>query len=101
MEVIAAAFAAVVGFVDQRTDKVDAQPTDRSLASGHVEIRRIDAEWIERSSVVDKIDLDPTASELKCDRDIARSRMVSVTVHHDIGEELFEYDQEPGPLIAR
>jgi len=54
MNVVAAAFAAVAGLVDERADNVDAEPAGRAFLSCRVQIRRAESEWIKRRRIVDE-----------------------------------------------
>src|SRR6266478_5148531 len=52
-------------------------------------------ERIEGLAVVDKIDRQPSAAQAE-----GGGNALCITVRDDIGEELFEDDEEPGPLVV-
>ena len=52
-------------------------------------------ERIEGLAVVDKIDRQPAAAQAE-----GGGNALCITVRDDIGEELFEDDEEPGPFVV-
>ena len=54
MNVVAAAFAAVAGLVDERADNVDAESAGGAFLSCRVQIRCAESEWVKRRRIVDE-----------------------------------------------
>jgi hypothetical protein len=100
-KVVAAARAAVAGLVDKRADKVDTEPADGALFSGRIQIRRAESERIERRPIVDETYPEAARPPSERDGDISIGRMRSMTMRYGVGEELFENDQKPRPLVIR
>ena len=100
-KVIAATLAAVAGLVDERPDKVDTEPADGALFSGRVQIRCAESERIERRPSVDETYPEAARSAPQRHGDISTPRMRSMTMRYGVGEELFENDQKPRPLVIR
>jgi|SRR6516165_3039842 len=94
-KVIAAALSAVACLVDESTDDRNAEPANRSLFARRIEIQSGMGERIEGRAVVDKIDRQPAAAQAE-----GGGNALRVTVRDDIGEELFEDDEEPGPFVV-
>ena len=99
MKVVAAALAAVAGLVDERADKVDTEPADGALFSRRVQIRGTESERIERRPIVDETYPDAARSPPQLHGDACTGRMRSMTMRYGVGEELFENDQKPRPLV--
>jgi len=92
--VIAGALSAVAGLVDESTNDFNAEPANRSLFAGPIEIHSGMGERIEGRAVVDKIDRQPAAAPAE-----RGGNALCITVRGDIGEELFEDDEESGPFV--
>jgi len=101
MKVVAAALTAVAGLVDERPDKVDTEPADGALFSGRVQIRCAESERIERRPSVDETYPEAARPPSERDGDISIGRMRSMPMRYGVGEELFENDQKPRPLVIR
>jgi hypothetical protein len=101
MEVVAAALAAIASLVDESTDNVDTEPADGALFSRRVQIRRAESERIERRPIVDEPYPEAARSPPQRHGDISTGRMRSMTMRHGVGEELFENNQKPRPLVIR
>jgi hypothetical protein len=101
MKVVAAARAAVAGLVDKRADNMDAKPAEGALSCVRVQIRRAESEGIERRPIVDETD--PEAARPRPERhgDTSTDRVRFATVRYGVGEELFENDQKPRPVVIR
>ena len=54
MEVVAVAFTAVAGLVDERADNMDAEPANAALFCGVLQIRPAESERIERLAIVEE-----------------------------------------------
>ena len=100
-KVVAAALAAVAGLVDERADKVDTEPADGALFSRCIQIRRAESERIERRPILDETYPEAARPPPERDGDISTGRMRSMTMRYGVGEELFENDQKPRPLVIR
>jgi hypothetical protein len=96
---IAATLAAVAGLVDERADKVDTETADGALFSRCIQIRRAESERIERRSIVDEAYPQAARRPPQHHDDISAGRMRSMTMRYGVGEELFENDQKPRPLV--
>ena len=92
---IAAVLSEVASRVDETTDDGNAEPANRSLFAWRIEIRSGMGERIEGRAVVDKIDRQPAAAQAE-----GGANALRITVRGDIGEELFEDDEEPGPFVV-
>jgi hypothetical protein len=98
---VAVAFAAVAGLVDERADNMDAEPANAALFRRPFQIRPAESEWIERMPIVDKAY--PKAARPPPERhgDCSSRRMRTKTVRYRVCEELVEDDQKPRPLFIR
>ena len=92
---IAAALPAVAGLVDERAGDGNPEPANRSLFPWRIEIRPRMGERIEGPAVVDQIDRQPVAAPTE-----GGGNALRITVRDDIGEELFEDDEESGPFVV-
>ena len=101
MEVVAVVLAAVAGLVDERADNMDTEPADWALFSRRVQIRRAESERIERRPIVDETDSEAARPPPERHGDASTPRMRSTTMRYGVGEELFENDQKPRPLVIR
>jgi hypothetical protein len=101
MKAIAAALAAVAGFVDERADNVETEPAGGALFSRRVQIRRAESERIERRPIVDETDSEAAHPPPERHGDASTPRMRSTTMRYGVGEELVENDQKPRPLVIR
>jgi hypothetical protein len=92
MEVVAVAFTAVAGLVDERADNMDAEPANAALFCGLLQIRRAESERIEWPAIVDEAY--PKAARPPPERhgDGSSRRMRSMTMRYGVGEELIEND---------
>ena len=92
MEVVAIAFTAVAGLVDERADNMDAEPANAALFGGLLQIRPEESERIERLAIVDEAY--PKAARPAPERhgDGSSRRMRSMTMRYGVGEELIEND---------
>jgi hypothetical protein len=101
VEVVAVAFTAVAGLVDERADDMDAEAADATLFCLLLQIRPAESERIERQSIVDKAY--PQAAPLPTERDgdDASRRMRPLTMRYGVGEQLIENDQKSRPLVIR
>ena len=98
-KVVAVALTAVAGLVDERADKVDTEPADGALFSRRVQIRGAESERIERRPIVDETYPEAARSPPQLHGDISTGRMRSVTMRYGVGEEFFENDHKPRPLV--
>ena len=96
---VAVALTAVAGLVDERADKVDTEPADGALFSRRVQIRGTESERIERRPIVDETYPEAARSPPQRHADACTGRMRSMTMRYGVGEELFENDQKPRPLV--
>jgi hypothetical protein len=101
VEVVAVAFTAVAGLVDERADDMDAEPANAALFRRPLQIRPPESERIERQPIVDEIY--PQAASVPPERDCNdySRRMRPLTMHYGVREELIENDQKPRPLVIR
>jgi hypothetical protein len=92
MEVVAVAFTAVAGLVDERADNMDAEPANAALFGGLLQIWPAESERIERLAIVDEAY--PKAARPAPERhdDGSSRRMRSMTMRYGVGEELIEND---------
>src|ERR1700747_3094479 len=95
MNVVAAAFAAVAGLVDERADNVDTEPADGALFCCRVQVRRAESERIERRRIVDETYPEVARPPPERHRDTSTARTRSITMRYGVGEKLFEDDQKP------
>ena len=100
-KVVAVALTAVAGLVDERADKVDTESADGALFSRRVQIRGAESERIERRPIVDETYPEAARPPSERDGDISIGRMRSMPMRYGVGEELFENDQKPRPLVIR
>ena len=101
MKMVSAGTAAVARPVDERADNVDAEPANRALFSRCIQIGRANSERIEWRRIVDKTYVKVVPSPHERHPDGSSSRLRSIAMRHYIGEELFENDQNPRPLVVR
>jgi hypothetical protein len=102
VELVAVAFTAVAGLVDERADDMDAEAADATLfCLLLLQIRPAESKRIERQSIVDEAY--PQAAPLPTERDgdNASRRMRPLTMRYGVGEQLIENDQKPRPLVIR
>jgi hypothetical protein len=101
IKVVAATPAAVAGSVDERADNVDAKPADGAFFSRCIEIRHAEGERVESRPVVDESYPEAPRSPPERHSDASTPGMRSITMRYGVGEELFENDQKPRPLVIR
>lgn len=101
MKVVAAAFAAVAGLVDERADNVDAEPANGALFSRRLQIRLAESERIERRRIVDETYPEVARPPPERHGDASTARMRSMTMRYGVGEKLLEDDQKPQSLVIR
>ena len=101
MKVVAAGTAAITGLVDERADNVDAETADGALFGRRIETRHAESERVEWRRIVDETypEMAPSPSERHGDG--SSSRMQSIAMSYSVGEQLFENDQNPCPLVVR
>jgi hypothetical protein len=101
MKAVAASLAAVAGLVDERADDVDAEPTDGPIFWRLRQIRLVESERIEERPIVDEAYPQTAPAPSQRHGDTADGRMETGPMRYRVGEELFEDDQEPPPLVIR
>jgi hypothetical protein len=101
VEVVAVAFTAVTGLVDERADDMEAEPANAALFRRPLQIRPPESERIERQPIVDKAYPEVAPPPPERDGDGSARRMRPPTMHYSVGEELIENDQKPRPLVIR
>jgi hypothetical protein len=101
MEVVAVAFTAVAGLVDERADNMDAEPANAALFCGLLQIRPAESERIERLAIVDEAYPKAVPPPPERHGDGSARRMRSMTMRYGVGEELIENNQKPRPLVIR
>ena len=101
MKVVAPGTTAIARLVDERADNVDAEPADGAIFRCRVQIRRAQGNWIEGRGIVDEAYVKAVSSPSECHRDGSSSRLRSKAMRYDVGEQLFENDQNPRPLVIR
>ena len=99
MQVVAVAVPAIARSVGQGSHNGDTEPTDRALFGGSVKIGLGVNEWIKGRPVVDEIDRQHAAPATKCHDDTACRKLPPVAVGNNVGEKLFEDDEEPPPFV--
>ena len=99
MKMVAVAFPAVARSVDQAPYNGDAEPTDRALFCGSIQIGLRMGERIEGRPVVDKMDRQPATPPTERDGDTALRQSRTATVCNNVGEKLFKDDEEPRPFV--
>jgi hypothetical protein len=99
MKVVTVAFPAVARAIDQGAHNGDAEPTDRALFCRSVQIGPGMGERIEGRPVVDEIDRQPATPATERDGDSGRLKSHPLAVCNDVGEKLFEDDEEPRPFV--
>jgi hypothetical protein len=99
MKVVAVALPAVARSVDQSAYNGDAEPTNRALFCRSVPIRRGMSERIEGRPVVDEIDCQATTPPIERYGDAVCLKFPAVAVGNNVGEKLFEDDQEPRSFV--
>jgi len=99
MKVVAVALAAVARSVDQSTYNGDAEPTNRALFGRSIQIGRGVSERIEGRPVVDEIDCQASTPPIERYGDAVCRKFPLVTVGNNVGEKLFEDDQEPRSFL--
>ena len=100
MEVVAVAFAAVTGLVDERADNMDAEPANAARGRLH-QNRPAESERIKRLAVIDEADPQAARPQPERDGDGSSCRMRPMTMRYGVGKELIENDQKPRPLVIR
>jgi hypothetical protein len=101
MKAVAASLAAVAGLVDERADDMDAEPADGPIFGRLPQIRLVGSERIEERPIVDKAHPQTAPAPSQRHRDTADGRVETGPMRYRVGEELFEDDQEPPPLVIR
>ena len=101
MEVVAIAFTAVAGLVDERADDMDAEPANAALFCRPLRIRPAESERIERQPIVDEAYPEAASPPSEGDYDRSSRRIWPTTMRYCVGEELIENDQKPRPLVIR
>ena len=98
---VSAGTAAVARPVDERADNVDAETADGALFGRRIETRHAESERVEWRRIVDETypEMAPSPSERHGDG--SSSRMQSIAMSYSVGEQLFENDQNPCPLVVR
>jgi hypothetical protein len=99
MQVVAVVFPAITRSVDEGAHDGDAEPTDRAFFCRRIQIEAGMGERIERWPVVDEIDRQRTVPPAERDGDTARRRSHPAAVSNNIGEKLFEDDEQPRPFV--
>ena len=95
---IAIAITGISRIIGKRPKDPKAEAADLPLCLELREIGQEAVQRIERSPVIAEVDPKPFSVEGKSDLDGARRHPPAMTVFDDIGEQLFEDDQEPSPL---
>ena len=101
VEVVAVAFAAVAGLVDERADNMDAEPANAALFCRLLQIRPAESERIEGLAIVDEAYPEAARPPPERHGDGSSRRMRPMTMRYGVGEELIENDQKPRPLVIR
>jgi hypothetical protein len=99
MKVVTVALSAVARLVDQGAHNGDAKPTDRALFCRSIQIWRGMSERIEGRPVVDKIDCQASTPPIERHGDAGCRKSPPVAVGNNVGEKLFEDDEEPRSFL--
>jgi hypothetical protein len=92
---IAVAIASVPGMIDQRSQDVQAKPSDRSVGHWPFEIGCGRGQRIEWRSVITELDRQLSALHGQRDPNSCRDRVFPMPVFDDVSKQLFEYEQQP------
>jgi len=97
--VVTVAFPTIARSVGQGANNGNAEPTDRALFWRSLKIGLGMSERVEGWSVIDEIDCEASTRPAERHDDAARRRLLPVAVGNNVGEKLFEDDQEPGSFV--
>src|SRR6266404_1233278 len=98
-EMVTIAVAGIPGVIDERSEDWEAEPADRPVCRGLIEIGQGPHQRVERPAVIAECDLQPAGVEGEGDFDLAPPRgLTIVAVVDGISEQLLDDDQETSPL---
>jgi hypothetical protein len=98
IEVVTVVFPAIARLVGEGAHNGNAEPTDRALFGRNIQIGPGIAKRIEGWPVVNEIDCQCTVPPAERDGDTARRSSHRAAVGN-VGEKLFEYDEQPRPFL--